>query len=155
MVLVELGRLVLRASMNNPNVKIRAINDPFIDLDYLVYMLKYDTVHGQFNASLEAKDGYLFIDGNKITVSQEMDPSKIQWGDADADYVCESTGAFTTVDKARQHLVGGAKKVVISAPSGDAPMFVMGVNEDKYDSSMDAVSNASCYNQLFWRHWPR
>jgi len=140
----RIGRLVLRASMSNPAVQIRAINDPFIDLDYLVYMLKHDTVHGHFNASVEAKDGLLWIDGNPVTVSQEMNPSNIKWEAADVDYVCESTGAFTSIEQASQHMVGGAKKVIISAPSGDAPMFVMGVNENEYDSSMNVVSNASC-----------
>jgi len=140
----RIGRLVVRAASCKSGVQIRAINDPFIDLDYMVYMLKYDTVHGQCNSSIEAKDDKLWVDGNPITVSQEMDPKKIKWGDAGANYVCESTGVFTSSEAASQHMEGGAKKVIISAPSGDAPMFVMGVNEEKYDTSMNVVSNASC-----------
>merc|ERR1719445_147007 len=140
----RIGRLVLRAAANKPGVQVTAINDPFIDLDYMAYMLKHDTVHGIYPGTVEAKDGLLWVDGNPITLSSEMDPSKIKWGEAGADYVCESTGAFTSVETASQHLEGGAKKVIISAPSGDAPMFVMGVNEDKYESNMDVVSNASC-----------
>jgi len=140
----RIGRLVMRASVEKPGVQVRAINDPFIDIDYMVYMLKRDTVHGNFDGTIEAKDGILWVNGNPITVTQEMNPADIQWGDAGADYVCESTGAFTSVEDAGQHLQGGAKKVIISAPSGDAPMFVMGVNENEYDSSMNVVSNASC-----------
>merc|ERR1719445_2024295 len=140
----RIGRLVLRAAANKPGVQVTAINDPFIDLDYMAYMLKHDTVHGIYPGTVEAKDGLLWVDGNPITLSSEMDPSKIKWGEAGADYVCESTGAFTSVETASQHLEGGAKKVIISAPSGDAPMFVIGVNEEKYENNMDVVSNASC-----------
>jgi len=110
----------------------------------MAYMLKYDTVHGKFNGSVEVQGDKLVVNGNPITVFQEMDPSNIDWASAGAEYVCESTGAFTSVEKAGLHLQGGAKKVIISAPSGDAPMFVMGVNQEKYESSMDVVSNASC-----------
>jgi len=140
----RIGRLVLRAALTNPNVQVTAINDPFIPLDYMAYMLKYDTVHGRCNSSIEIKDNALCVAGNQITVSAEMDPSKINWGAAGADYICESTGAFTSTEAAGVHLKGGAKKVIISAPSGDAPMFVMGVNEEKYEKHMDVVSNASC-----------
>ena len=109
------------------------------------YMFKYDTTHGEYSGSVErVDDSTLNIDGKPITVFGEMDPSKIKWGDAGADYVVESTGVFTSQEKAGLHFAGGAKKVVISAPSGDAPMFVMGVNHETYDSSMDVVSNASC-----------
>jgi len=140
----RIGRLVLRACANKSGVTVKAINDPFINLEYMAYMLKLDTVHGEYPGTIEIVGDKLVVDGNPITLSQEMDPSKIQWGNAGADYVCESTGVYTDVEGASKHLVGGAKKVIISAPSGDAPMFVMGVNEDKYDHSMDVVSNASC-----------
>jgi len=140
----RIGRLVVRASFDKPGCQITAINDPFVPLDYMAYMLKYDTVHGKFNGTVEVEGDKLVINGNPVTVYQEMDPSKIDWGSAGAEYVCESTGAFTSVETASSHLQGGAKKVIISAPSGDAPMFVMGVNEDKYESNMDVVSNASC-----------
>uniref|UniRef100_A0A6V2AJ78 Glyceraldehyde-3-phosphate dehydrogenase n=1 Tax=Ditylum brightwellii TaxID=49249 RepID=A0A6V2AJ78_9STRA len=142
----RIGRLVMRAAKNNPNVNIVAVNDPFIPVNYMEYMYKYDTVHGKCGQEVshdtEAKT--LTIDGQTIKVFGEMDPSNIAWGSAGADYVVESTGVFTSIDKASSHLKGGAKKVVISAPSGDAPMFVMGVNQEKYESSMDIVSNASC-----------
>merc|ERR1712159_256717 len=140
----RIGRLVCRASLGNSDVTIKAINDPFIDLDYMVYMFKRDTVHGRFKGTVEAKDGKLVINGNAITVFQERDPTAIQWGSAGADYVVESTGVFTTTEKASAHLKGGAKKVVISAPSADAPMFVMGVNNESYTKDLTVVSNASC-----------
>ena len=109
------------------------------------YMLQYDTVHGQFPGEVAVSgDNEISVSGKPVTVFGEMDPSKIAWGSAGADYVIESTGVFTSVEKASMHKTGGAKKVVISAPSGDAPMFVMGVNQEKYESSMDVVSNASC-----------
>ncbi|KAG0349728.1 Glyceraldehyde-3-phosphate dehydrogenase 2 [Podila minutissima] len=140
----RIGRLVLRAALANKNVQVVAINDPFIDLDYMVYMFKYDSTHGRYKGTVEAKDGALFVDGSKITVYNSMKPEEIQWGAAGADYVVESTGVFTTIDKASLHLKGGAKKVVISAPSADAPMFVCGVNLDAYEPEMKVVSNASC-----------
>jgi len=122
-----------------------AVNDPFIPVDYMEYMLQFDTVHGPYNGSVnKTGDSTLSVDGKPVTVFGEMDPSKIQWGSAGADYVIESTGVFTSTEKAGQHMSGGAKKVVISAPSPDAPMFVCGVNLEKYESSMDVVSNASC-----------
>jgi len=117
---------------------------PFIDLDYMVYMFKYDSVHGTFKGSVEHKDGKLWIDGKPIAVYGEKDPAAIPWGSVGAHYIVESTGVFTTVDKASAHLKGGAKKVVISAPSADAPMFVCGVNLDAYDSKYQVISNASC-----------
>ncbi|KAF9299622.1 Glyceraldehyde-3-phosphate dehydrogenase 2 [Mortierella antarctica] len=132
----RIGRLVLRAALANKNVQVVAINDPFIDLDYMVYMFKYDSTHGRYKGAVEAKDGALFVDGSKITVYNSMKPEEIQWGAAGADYVVESTGVFTTIDKASLHLKGGAKKVVISAPSADAPMFVCGVNLDAYEPEM-------------------
>jgi len=142
----RIGRLVMRAAKNNPKINIVAVNDPFIPVDYMQYMYKYDTVHGRCGQEVthDKEASSLTVDGNPIKVFGQMDPSKIEWGAAGADYVVESTGAFTSVETAGKHFVGGAKKVVISAPSGDAPMFVMGVNEDNYDSSMNVVSNASC-----------
>ncbi|EEG31370.1 glyceraldehyde-3-phosphate dehydrogenase, type I [[Clostridium] methylpentosum DSM 5476] len=141
----RIGRLVFRAAMAQPEkFEVVAINDPFIDLDYMVYMTKYDTIHGKFNGTLETKDGKFVVNGQAINVYACMDPKDIPWGEAGADYVVESTGVFTTTEKASAHFVGGAKKVVISAPSADAPMFVMGVNNDKYTKDMKVVSNASC-----------
>merc|ERR1712227_169667 len=140
----RIGRLVTRAAMGREDVNVVAINDPIIDLDYMVYMYKYDSTHGVFNGTVEAVDGKLVINGKAITVFACRNPAEIQWGSAGADYVVESTGVFTTTEKASAHLQGGAKRVVISAPSADAPMFVVGVNEDKYDNSMKVVSNASC-----------
>jgi len=121
-----------------------AINDPFIDLDYMVYMFKYDSTHGRYKGTVEVKDGKLVIDGQAISVFNERDPAQIPWGKAGADYVVESTGVFTTKEKAGAHLQGGAKKVVISAPSADAPMYVCGVNLDSYDPKDTVISNASC-----------
>ncbi|KAH9013025.1 glyceraldehyde 3-phosphate dehydrogenase [Lactarius pseudohatsudake] len=140
----RIGRIVLRNALLDPRVKVLAVNDPFIDLQYMVYMFKYDSVHGRFKGTIEIKDGKLVIDGHPITVFQERDPANIKWGSVGADYVVESSGVFTTVDKASAHLKGGAKKVIISAPSADAPMFVVGVNLDAYDSKYTVISNASC-----------
>ena len=140
----RIGRLAFRASIENPAVNVVAINDPFIDLDYMVYMIKYDTIHGRFNGTVESTDGKLLINGKEVAVFGERDPANIAWGSVGADYVIESTGVFTTIEKAGAHLKGGAKKVVISAPSPDAPMFVMGVNQNTYEPSMDVISNASC-----------
>jgi glyceraldehyde 3-phosphate dehydrogenase len=139
----RIGRLVLRASVEK-GAQVVAVNDPFIDVDYMVYMFKYDSTHGRFKGTVEAKDGCLIVNGNKIVVFQERDPKAIPWGQAGAEYVVESTGVFTTIEKASYHLEGGAKKVIISAPSADAPMFVCGVNLEAYDKSMTVVSNASC-----------
>jgi glyceraldehyde 3-phosphate dehydrogenase len=140
----RIGRLVFRAAQERNDVQIVAVNDPFLDLDYLVYMLQYDTVHGQFKGTAENKGGKLFVNGKEVAFYAEKDPAAIGWGASGADYVVESTGVFTTIDKCKAHLAGGAKKVVISAPSNDAPMFVCGVNLDSYTSDMDIVSNASC-----------
>lgn len=139
----RIGRLVLRASLERGG-QVVAINDPFISLDYMVYMFKYDSTHGRFKGEVKAEDGVLVVNGNKIAVFQERDPKVIPWGKAGADYVVESTGVFTTIEKASAHLEGGAKKVIISAPSADAPMFVVGVNLEAYDPSYKVVSNASC-----------
>jgi len=140
----RIGRLVFRAAIDNPEVEVRGINDPFIDLDYMTYMLKYDTIHGQFKGTIATEDGKLVVNGKKISVYACMNPEEIPWSECGAEYIVESTGVFTTTDKASAHFKGGAKKVVISAPSKDAPMFVMGVNNDKYTKDMNVVSNASC-----------
>jgi len=140
----RIGRLVMRAILARDDVEIVAVNDPFINGDYMAYMFKYDSTHGRFKGEVEGSDEGLFVDGKKIQTFSCMNPSEIPWGASGVDYVVESTGVFTTLDKAQAHLDAGAKKVVISAPSADAPMFVMGVNAEKYETSMDIVSNASC-----------
>ena len=140
----RIGRMVLRAAIERGDVEIVAINDPFIDSEYMEYMFKYDTVHGNFKGTVESSDGVFTINGKAIKVFQSMNPAEIPWGDAGADVVLESTGVFTSIEKASAHIEGGAKKVVISAPSPDAPMFVMGVNEGEYQADMNVVSNASC-----------
>ena len=140
----RIGRLVFRASISKPEIEVVGINDPFIDADYMVYMLKYDTVHGKFDGTVESKDGAIIVNGKEIKVYSCMDPKDIAWSECGAEYIVESTGVFTTEEKASAHFAGGAKKVVISAPSKDAPMFVMGVNNDKYSKDMKVVSNASC-----------
>ena len=140
----RIGRLAFRAAVERNDMEVVAINDPFIDVAYMVYMLTYDTVHGHFKGTAEAKDGKLIVNGKAIEVFECMKAEEIPWAKAGAEYVIESTGVFTTTDKASAHFVGGAKKVVISAPSNDAPMFVMGVNNKKYTTDMNIVSNASC-----------
>merc|ERR1711953_313298 len=141
----RIGRLVCRAAFEHPDIEVVAVNDPFIDLEYMVYMFKYDSTHGRFKGTVSHGDGQLVINGKSITVSMCRDPADIKWADAGAEYVVESSGVFTTLEKAGKHMEGGAKKVIISAPSADAPMFVMGVNETKYDkSTLTVVSNASC-----------
>jgi len=139
----RIGRLVLRAAVAK-GATVVAVNDPFISLDYMVYMFKYDSTHGQFKGEVKEDGQFLYVNGNKITVFNEKDPAAINWGAAGAEYVVESTGVFTTTEKALSHTKGGAKKVIISAPSADAPMFVMGVNHEKYEPSLQVVSNASC-----------
>ena len=140
----RIGRLVFRASVKDPDIEVVGINDPFIDLDYMVYMLKYDTVHGRFDGEAEVKGDKLVVNGKEVAVYACMDPAEIPWRDCGAKYIVESTGKFTTTEKAKAHFAGGAKKVVVSAPSADAPMFVMGVNHKDYKKDMDIVSNASC-----------
>mmetsp|Transcript_38638 Transcript_38638/g.74985 ORF Transcript_38638/g.74985 Transcript_38638/m.74985 type:complete len:339 (-) Transcript_38638:247-1263(-) len=141
----RIGRLVLRQALKNPNVQVVAINDPFIPTDYMTYMLKYDTVHGRYQGTVTDEKDHLKIDGEEVAVFGEMSPADIPWGSVGADYVVESTGVFLTEEKAAPHIAGGAKKIVMSAPSKDStPMFVMGVNSDNYTSDMDFVSNASC-----------
>ena len=143
----RIGRLVFRAAMAQPEkFEVVAINDPFIDLDYMVYMTKYDTVHGKFDGCVKVENGKLVVNGKPITIFNERSPENIGWGSVGADYVVESTGVFTAQKDAELHLKGGAKKVVISAPAKDAetPTFVCGVNEEKYTKDMVVVSNASC-----------
>lgn len=141
----RIGRLVLRIATFRDDIDVVAVNDPFIDTKYMAYMFKYDSTHGGFKGSLKVLDeSTLEINGKQIKVSSKRDPAEIPWGDYGAEYVVESSGAFTTIDKASAHKKGGAKKVVISAPSADAPMFVVGVNEKTYKPNMDVVSNASC-----------
>jgi len=139
----RIGRLVLRAAIDK-GAAVVAVNDPFIDVNYMVYLFKFDSTHGRFKGTVEAKDGKLVVNGNAITVFCERDPANINWASAGAEYIVESTGVFTTTDKASAHFKGGAKKVIISAPSADAPMFVCGVNLDAYKPDMKVVSNASC-----------
>lgn len=138
------GRLVLRAAIEKGTCQVVAINDPFINLEYMAYMLKYDSTHGRYNGNVSVKDGKLVVDGNVITIFELRDPAEIPWSSAGADYIVESTGVFTLKEKAEAHFTGGAKKVIISAPSKDAPMFVCGVNEDKYTPNLNVISNASC-----------
>ena len=142
----RIGRLVFRAAMSQPDkYEVVGVNDPFIDLDYMVYMTKYDTVHGKFDGTVEAKDGKLVVNGKAVNITEERDPSNIPWGKIGAEYVVDATGIFHSKDAAQAHIDAGAKKVVYSGPSkDDTPMFVCGVNLDKYTSDMTFVSNASC-----------
>ena len=142
----RIGRLVFRAAVAQPETfEIVGINDPFIDVDYMVYMVKYDTMHGHFDGDIKSEDGKLVVNGKKVNVYAEKDPSQIPWGKISAEYVVESTGVFCTTEKASSHIKAGAKKVVISAPAKDAtPTFVCGVNLDTYTKDMTVVSNASC-----------
>ena len=140
----RIGRLVMRVSLERDNVDVVAVNDPFIDVEYMKYMLTYDTIHGKYNADIKVDGNDLVINGKVVKVFNCMEPSEIPWGEVGAEYVVESSGVFTTTEKAEAHLKGGAKKVVISAPSKDAKMFVMGVNDNEYTSDMNIVSNASC-----------
>jgi glyceraldehyde 3-phosphate dehydrogenase len=139
----RIGRMVFRASLKRNDVQVVGIND-LLDVDHLAYLLKYDSVHGTCDASIEVKDGNLVVDNNIIRITAERDPKQISWNSVDTDIVAECTGIFTSLEKAQLHIDGGAKKVVISAPSPDAPMFVMGVNHNDAKSSDLIVSNASC-----------
>lgn len=140
----RIGRLVFRASLDRDDIDVVAINDPFIDTAYMKYMLKYDTIHGKFERDIELTDDGFKIDGKLVKVYGCKDPNEIPWKETGAEYIVESSGVFTLTEKASAHFTGGAKKVVISAPSKDAPMFVVGVNEKEYKSDMNVVSNASC-----------
>ncbi len=139
----RIGRMVLRAAVERGDTVVTGIND-LLDVDYMAYMLRYDSTHGPFRGEVTVDGGQLVVNGKKIRVTAEADPANLKWGDVGATYVVESTGLFTDSAKAEAHLKAGAKKVVISAPSKDAPMFVMGVNQDAYQASMNIVSNASC-----------
>ncbi|MCJ1234281.1 alpha-1,4-glucan branching enzyme [Varicellaria rhodocarpa] len=140
----RIGRIVFRNAVEHGDVKVVAVNDPFIEPTYAAYMLKYDSQHGQFKGTIEVSGNDLVVNGQKVKFYTERDPANIPWSETGAYYIVESTGVFTTTDKAKAHLKGGAKKVVISAPSADAPMFVMGVNEKTYKSDIEVISNASC-----------
>ena len=140
----RIGKLVFQAALEKGEVDVVAINDPFITADYMAYMVKFDTIHGRFNGEVKAEDNKLIVNGKTINVYNEMDPHNIPWGTEGVEYILECSGVFTTLEKAQAHIDAGAKKVIISAPSKDAPMFVMGVNNDKYDPSMTIISNASC-----------
>jgi glyceraldehyde 3-phosphate dehydrogenase len=139
----RIGRIVFRATVNRPDVDVVAIND-LLDVEHLAYLLEYDSVHGRFDGTIEVKDGSLIVNGKTIRVTAERDPKNLKWDEVGADIVAECTGIFTTLDTANYHIQAGAKKVVISAPSKDAPMFVMGVNNHKINASDTIVSNASC-----------
>ncbi|WP_299122688.1 type I glyceraldehyde-3-phosphate dehydrogenase [uncultured Winogradskyella sp.] len=139
----RIGRIVFRATVKRSDVDVVAIND-LLDVDHLAYLLKYDSVHGRFDGTVEVKDGHLVVDGKTIRITAEKDPKNLKWDEAGADVVAECTGIFTTLETAQYHIDGGAKKVVISAPSKDAPMFVMGVNDNELTSNHTIVSNASC-----------
>ncbi len=140
----RIGRLAFRSAVKRPNVQVVGIND-LLDVDYLAYMLKYDSVHGAFEGTVEVLDGKLVVNGSEVRVSAERNPSDLKWDEVGAEYVIESTGLFLTEESAKGHIEAGAKKVVMSAPSKDAtPMFVMGVNNKEYHNGLDFVSNASC-----------
>jgi glyceraldehyde 3-phosphate dehydrogenase len=140
----RIGRFVFRVAVANENVEVVGIND-LIDVDYMAYMLKYDSTHGRFKGTVEVENGALIVNGKKIRVTAEKNPADLKWGDVGAEYVVESTGLFLTKEKAQGHIEAGAKKVILSAPSkDDTPMFVMGVNNTSYKNEMNIVSNASC-----------
>lgn len=140
----RIGRLIFRACELDPDVEVVGIND-LLDVDYIAYMLKYDSTHGRFKGDVAVKDGKLVVNGRSIRVTSEKNPADLKWGEIGAEYVAEATGIFLTKEKAQGHIQCGAKKVVMTGPSkDDTPMFVMGVNEDKYKPDMDYVSNASC-----------
>jgi len=140
----RIGRIVFRNAVEHQDIEVVAVNDPFIETHYAAYMLKYDSSHGVFKGDIAQDGNDLSVNGKKVKFYTERDPAAIPWKDTGAEYIIESTGVFTTTDKAAAHLKGGAKKVIISAPSADAPMYVMGVNEKTYDGKADVISNASC-----------
>lgn len=139
----RIGRIVFRETFNRDNVEVVAIND-LLEVEHLAYLLKYDSVHGRFNGEVEVKDNQLYVNGKHIRVTAEKDPKTLKWDEVGVDVVAECTGIFTTIETASQHITGGAKKVIISAPSADAPMFVMGVNHTTATAADTVVSNASC-----------
>ncbi len=139
----RIGRLAFRSAVQRENIQVVAIND-LLEVDYLAYLLKYDSVHGRFNGTVEVKNGDLIVNGNTIRVTAERNPENLKWNDVKADYIIEATGFFVTKEKANLHIKGGAKKVIISAPSKDAPMFVMGVNHKNLKADDTIFSNASC-----------
>ncbi|WP_300485158.1 type I glyceraldehyde-3-phosphate dehydrogenase [Flavobacterium sp.] len=139
----RIGRIVFRETIKRDNVEVVAIND-LLAVDHLAYLLKYDSVHGRFDGKVEVKDGQLYVNDKFIRVTAEKDPSLLKWDEAGAEVIADCTGIFTTLEKAETHIKGGAKKVVISAPSADAPMFIMGVNHDKMTVADTIISNASC-----------
>ena len=139
----RIGRLALRTAMKRENVQIVAIND-LLDVDYLAYMLKYDSVHGNFDGTVEVKNGSLIVNGNEIRISAERNPEDLKWNEVEAEYVLECTGIFKSIEQGNLHIKAGAKKVVVSAPSKDAPMFVMGVNHHELKATDTIISNASC-----------
>ncbi len=139
----RIGRLAFRIAAERENVQVVGIND-LLDVDYLAYMLKYDSVHGRFDGTAEVKDGKLVVNGNEVRISAERNPEDLKWDEIGAEYVIDATGIFTTKEKAGLHLKAGAKKVVISAPSADAPMYVMGVNHKELTAEENIFSNASC-----------
>jgi glyceraldehyde 3-phosphate dehydrogenase len=140
----RIGRLAFRASLLRNDIDVVSIND-LIDVEYMAYMLRYDTIHGNFKGTVEVKDGKLVVNGRAIRVTAEKDPANLKWNEVGAEYVIESTGLFLSRDKAEAHLKAGAKRVILSAPSkDDTPMFVFGVNHNTYKKEMDIISNASC-----------
>ncbi|CDR46302.1 CYFA0S22e02344g1_1 [Cyberlindnera fabianii] len=143
----RIGRLVLRNILNadkNENINIIAVNNPSTDAEYAAYLFKYDSTHGKYPGKVDHDEDHLLIDGHSIKLFRETDPVNIPWGELGVDYVIESTGVFKELDSAQKHIIGGAKKVIITAPSKTAPMFVVGVNEQNYKPEMNIVSNASC-----------
>ncbi|SCY12326.1 type I glyceraldehyde-3-phosphate dehydrogenase [Flavobacterium caeni] len=139
----RIGRIVFRETFNRDNVEVVAIND-LLDVEHLAYLLKYDSVHGRFNGTVEVKEGKLYVNNRHIRTTAEKDPATLKWDEVGVDVVAECTGIFTTLETANAHLKGGAKKVIISAPSADAPMFVMGVNHTEVKPTDTVISNASC-----------
>jgi len=142
----RIGRLVCRAACEKEGVEVKMVNDPFCDVKYAAYLFKYDSTHGIYNGTVDFDEAAssLIVDGKAIKFFAMKNPEEVPWGESGSDIVCESTGIFTVIEKASMHLKGGAKKVIISAPSADAPMFVMGVNHTKYEKSINILSNASC-----------
>ena len=139
----RIGRLAFRIATQRENIQVVGIND-LLDVDYLAYMLKYDSVHGQFDGTVDVKDGKLIVNGNEVRVTAERNPEDLKWDEIGAEYVIDATGLFKTKETAGRHLKAGAKKVIISAPSSDAPMFVMGVNHKELKADEQVFSNASC-----------